>query len=230
MQFDLNSYRTSYIFSYITEDYKIIKVLFDKYIKAELKKIKKFDQELENQRMSLTGDFTEGDAFSIYLDQVRNSRLQDYFLNASLLFYYSQFEIKLLEICERFTILVESPKIDQFIKDNELISIPTLDKIAKYLLANAKIDIKKLNNWLKIRDFNDVRNAIAHNEKVEDNKINTFKSIASRNKKGIIFYEESKILKINKEYLDFVIKDSFDFVEKVIIEIWDKHCVANLKK
>ena len=225
---DVNSYKSSHIFGYIIADYLLLKEMFDKNISTVLDSIEQSDEELKSKKNILIGEYVSGDLFDIDIEKLKNSNLTDFFIKGALLYYYSQFEFKLYEVCERLPILNKCQNITDFININRCKSQNKLDKISLFLSEKADIKITKINNWLKIKDFNEIRNTIVHYEKIRSDKndkkkLNTIKSITSRNKNKIIFNEKLRILTIKKSYLTEMIKITYDFIDQVLNDIWNKH-------
>lgn len=229
IKIDVNSYESSHIFSYIIEDYLLLKEMFDKNIATVLDNIEQSDEELNSKKNSLIGEYVSDDLFDIDIGKLENSNLTDFFIKGALLYYYSQFEFKLYEVCERLPLLNNCQDITYFIENTGCQSQNKLDKISLFLSEKADIKITKINNWLKIKDFNEIRNTIVHYEKIGGDKndkikkLKTIKSITSRNKNKIIFQEKLKIITIKKSYLTEITKVTYDFIDQVLNDIWNKH-------
>lgn len=219
IKIEKDSYKSSHIFNYIISDFLLVKNSFANNIIFELKTIEAKHKQLEEQRMNLIGDYIDTDLHDIYIDQLSNSHIMNFLFNGALMYYYSQIEIKLCNICERLPLLIECEGINTFNSKSK----KKLNRISEYLIKYANIDIKDNKDWLKISDFSEIRNYITHLENIEKKKIPKFKSIAQRNKGKIDYNEISNSVSVKISYLSEMTKVSFDFVEKIIIDIWEKH-------
>ena len=220
---DVNSYKWSHIFGYIIKDYLLLKEMFDENISTALDSIEQSDEELDSKKNTLIGEYVSGDLFDIDIGKLKNSNLSDFFIKGALLYYYSQFEFKLFEVCERLPILNKCQNFSDFIESKGLHSKNKLDKIALFLSARANVKINALNSWPKITDLCEIRNCIVHYEKIDGNKIKEIKHLANRNKNKIIFHEKLRILTIKKLYLTEITKVTYNFIDQILNDIWNKH-------
>lgn len=185
--------------------------------------IEKIDRELEIKRNSLIDDLLVGEDYSFYYEQLKNDQLKDYLIRGGILYFYSHFEIKLLSICKRLPILISNcEEFYKFSDDPLNRNKSKLDKISKYLLCKADVDIKNLKKWQSIKDFKEIRDYVTHNDEVKNSKINTFKSIRNRNKEKIIFNNGSKVISIQHKYLLEIMCVAYDFLDEILTKIWSK--------
>ncbi len=219
IKIDIHSYKSSHIFNYIVEDLLLVnKTLNDKILNA-LTGIYNIEEELETERNYIIGDNLEPELLEIYLKKLSNTQIRDFLINGTLLYYYSQFEIKLYNICERLPLLLGCQQIEDFYsKSNK-----SLDKVSEYLKKFANVDVKAKKYWQNIIDFNDIRNIIAHKEAIQKKDIPKIKSIVSRNSSKLIYNPNSKSIIVKEEYIKEIMTFSFEFIEQIILDIWNKH-------
>jgi hypothetical protein len=224
MKYDLDSYKSFPIFGFITDDLTLIIEMLRVSFEQTIYNIGRINKELEIKRNSLINGLLDGEDYSNYFEQLRNDQLKDYLIRGGILYYYSQFEIKLFNICERLPLLLENcQEFNEFVSDPLNKNKSKLEKISKYLLFIADIDIKSFEKWQSIVDFKEIRDYAAHNEEVKKNKINTFKSIRNRNREKIIFNDGSMVVLIQNSYLFDIMSISHDFLDEILNEIWNKH-------
>ncbi len=219
IKFDTNSYKSSHIFNYITEDLMLVNKSFEDNLLIELESIESNDKEFEKKRLALFGEYIDADLTDIYIEELKNTHLRNFMFNGALLYYYSQLEIKLLEICKRLPMLLGCPKIG-IVRSNKF------DKISKYLSKQSGIYIEQSKYWRKISDFKEIRNYLNHTEEVSEVEIPKYKSIASRNKGKVSFHQLSNTISIEISYLSEIIEISYNFIEQIIIDIWEKHKIS----
>jgi hypothetical protein len=219
IKIDKDSYKSSNIFGYITQDLLYVKTTYDENMYPVLNSIELKDKQLESKRAELIGEYIEGDLFDIQLDQIKNNHLRTFLFNGALIYYYSQFEIKLHEICIRLPILIDCAPITDFKSKKN----GKIDKISEYLSEYADVNIKQTGNWQKISDFSKIRHSITHTEIISKDKKQEYISVANNNKGKVFYNTLSNTLEIELSYLSEIIDISYNFTERIIIEIWKKH-------
>ena len=100
------------------------------------------------------------------------------------------------------------------LKHNELVGGKT-EKVRKYLLKLAKIDISKIKSWGTLKDLEIIRNCIVHNDGKVDSKFKDSEKIKSLIRKYKNYCSINKSLYEKEEYL--IIK--FSSCEFFITEI-----------
>lgn len=229
--YDLSSYRYTDEFSNIDSETSYKSSAFNEFLAEGESLVNAKQANLDAQLFTIYAkDEEEGQIFEQqdhYIGSVINNTLLESFYLAATSYLYSQLEYLLFEIAKITGKLFNSQiRIEEFKtkckRDNKGIS-----KSLEFIQISSKISIKDLeSDWAEIKKFQMIRNCIVHaNGIIKSNYIGL--DIYAIQKTGLRLERSSNQVKIRKEYLFEMGKICFNFLDRIMEKVWEKHQESN---
>jgi hypothetical protein len=194
---------------------------FNEYLTFNIDKLNKRKKQLDLMQKQDIHENPDSEAFFesfYYLDYIK---IPSHFYNSSIVSLYTFFETNLNKICDKI-----QAETDLVIGLNDLAGSNIIQKGRKFLSRFVNVDFDQIDKeWIKITDFQKLRNLIVHqNSQIRNNSKEDAKIIEYFN--GIKLEKDNSFFITNADLL-------FEFlslIEAFIINIYDQIEKKSFKK